>query len=100
MTTMATLHDLDAEIARRVMGDQPDRQVNGRWRLVGGKPVRPYTTDIAAAWQVVGVISMTWAFSLDQTIDMRWQCTLGGESFIEDTAPLAICKAALHFGDR
>lgn len=93
----ASLHDLDAEVARRVMGDQTDRQIDGRWRLVGGKSVRPYTTDIAAAWQVVNTVAMSWAFSLEQTIDCRWQCTLGSESFVEDTAPLAICRAALYF---
>ncbi|KKN10885.1 hypothetical protein LCGC14_1031990 [marine sediment metagenome] len=117
---------LDTWVAEAVM----------EWRIVGGimedgrgrgvelsdgNPAFPsrYSTDIAAAWEVVGRILETWLIEIN-TIDeslgpgmipqITWSVTIAEEynsggspiwrgdfaDFVEaDTAPLAICRAAL-----
>lgn len=73
------------------------------------KPRVPhYSTDIAAAWEVWGQLPESWA--LIRRVDGRYRCVPGtdyrgafgvarherGEGAIADTAPLAICRAALR----
>lgn len=64
---------------------------------------KPYSTDIAAAWKVVDSISIEWGISLTG-VGMVWRCLFGKRTDIgdghkveaeADTAPLAICLAAL-----
>ena len=58
------------------------------------KHTRSYSTDIAAAWLVVEKFRNTFGeFVFD--IDGDWRCFFGGKLSIADTAPLALCRAAL-----
>ncbi len=64
------------------------------------KETRPYSTDISAAWEVVEklkdnpdfadiTITYPWCVALNYNFETGW---IKGEA---DTAPLAICRAAL-----
>lgn len=104
---------IDERIARELFGG-PTENVDWWWWSTAEYPIGAYqtvpdggeailyggpyfSTEIAAAWRVVDVLAASWTFSLSQTDDCRWGCSVGGESFVEGTAPLAICQAALHF---
>lgn len=118
--TIEAGRELDAAIAERVMG-----WTNCRVRVMydarglpsygggtppeGGKkrPYPAYSTDIAAAWSVVERFVRDTRFHLDSLgfDGEEWRCAIGhdndegdadGWSFAEaNTAPLAICLAAL-----
>lgn len=68
----------------------------------GNTTWRPYSTDIAAAWRVVEELDLLSGFSFERS-DNKFQFAkyAGGyendrDVFVEaDTAPLAICLAAL-----
>jgi hypothetical protein len=73
---------------------------------VTGHDLLPYSTDMSAAWQILEFLDKsTQAFAVDvkQQYDGLWSCGfngLGDEEFLgraenEDTASMAICKAAL-----
>lgn len=116
---------LDALVATRVMGwvnviesNPPNRTWPSRtrrhWRAPGSVFARKlphYSTDIAAAWEVVRALrdptegderfwTLTDSGSLGWHADLSWNAKEGdalvplGEG-IGDTAPLAICRAAL-----
>lgn len=102
---------LDTLVADRVMG----------WKTFAGEPgygrppgklslvlneVPPYSTDIAAAWQVVEHLERTmWALSLHRSTDDNGFLAEGWQAIFTDpeasyhaaapTAPHAICLAAL-----
>ena len=94
--------ELDALVAEKVMGwkvaqvfDLKDTDgtniANGITPYSIGQRVPHYSTDIAAAWEVVGKF---------EYIDVRrfkdhWGCTVYGQTVTGKTAPEAICKAAL-----
>jgi hypothetical protein len=98
--------EMDALIAREIFGMTIDKTFKGEWvvnpsyyvgslgesRARGWAP-KPYSTDIAAAWEVVEkkLVGMHLGFILT---DM-WELTWGEIGVIADTAPLAICRAAL-----
>lgn len=104
--------ELDALIAEKVMGFETvnfkssdpheiivTKDAEGNMRMA----VPFYSTDIAAAWEVVEKLRDTWAIELHGR-DGAWSCLVeeGDEvtaHFIAiaeaDTAPLAICLAAL-----
>jgi hypothetical protein len=97
--------ELDAEIVRRVFGGDsfPSQAIPGRWvwyRSGALDIVPPYSTDIAAAWQVVEHFHD----SIMERIDGQWFVWLGDDDIDTgrtstlacDTAPLAICLAALQ----
>ena len=69
--------------------------------IVGWCPVADYSTDIAAAWEVVEYMRAKdeWAFTLGTDTDGDWDATFWeGDTFHDataDTAPHAICLAAL-----
>lgn len=102
-------NELDALIAEKVMGHEVSRYGDtDAWYDEQGHWIKPYSTDIAAAWQVVNKIADSrdphW-FSIDRwygTWVAGWRC---GDSapddpsweleMTADTAPLAICLAAL-----
>jgi hypothetical protein len=114
--------ELDALVAERVMGFIVERR-GEHWRYFndaiseegGGRwtsPVPDYTTDIAAAWQVVEWMrGEDFWFSLTYKCGVflgeldkpgyfaRFRCVRGGvrgEHFnAAESAPLAICRAAL-----
>lgn len=65
-----------------------------------------YSTDIAAAWQVVEKMQsepLEYYFEINKTPSIpysktgksHWHCELGGAFVFDESAPLAICRAAL-----
>lgn len=100
----------DAEVAEKVMGYDPECFLckesidkEGHCSNCGVRLINHYSTDIAAAWGVVEKLKKpsNW-IQLWNTIDEGWFCqilhrdnsqiaSVGGY----DTAPMAICKAAL-----
>lgn len=109
MSEQLTGRELDAVVAERCFDVEiPD----SFWLVPDGitalSIVPAYSKDMAAAWQVVewirektGHFSLTW-----DAYYQEWECTYAeneyGESqFINaDTAPEAICKAALELAKR
>ncbi len=84
--------ELDALVAEKVMGMEPD----GPWA-----PPK-YSTDIAAAWEVLMVLVGRIPEPIGIIIDKQGQFFVvkGEQCDLEDvasasTAPLAICRAAL-----
>jgi len=116
--------ELDALVAERVMG-HPGRfvervNINDRWwdrttwlpweeepekphggTAVGQMPPR-YSTDIETAWKVVERLRTDWRFLFQETPGRKWRAMFSSHRRQEawfmddaDTAPLAICRAAL-----
>ena len=88
--------ELDAEVAKKVMGidltgARPDLPIRG----IG---CAPYSTDIAAAWEVVEKLTAdehARSFSLSYSYEWaQWTATFMGLS-TKKSAPHAICLAAL-----
>lgn len=97
---------MDALVAEKVMGLHRSMEqglgedVYEEWRNAEGCRVRPYgtlpnySTDIAAAWEVVEKLAkplkVVWTGKV-------WVCAVFEEEYSHeaDTAPLAICRAAL-----
>jgi hypothetical protein len=117
--TMEAGRKMDALIAEKVFGyvrmHYPDENTWGE-RSYDDKfpscdcfrqvPSRDYSTDIAAAWEVVekfshqatNELARKQGFShwqLNSYPDSGWACRIGSLSAHADTAPLAICRAAL-----
>lgn len=111
--------ELDALIAEKVMGwtnvaerrntfTRPGALIPSDWRGWSGDTpngereqlIPPYSTDIAAAWQVVERFSAKW-IDIVYRPDAGWWVTIDGRGHgnaggaIEKTLPLAICLAAL-----
>lgn len=100
--------ELDALIATRIFNQSPPdgfAQSGHEWRrvhqvsidtyfVVESWPER-YSTDIAAAWKVVEQIEKT--IYLYRIKSGRWKFRIGSylATVEADTAPLAICRAAL-----
>lgn len=108
---------LDMMIAEHVLGHHIIRQKKGtlKERTLAGhiRPLRPYSTDIGSAWEIVSRLGM----SLIPIEDGRWFALVGGNegwkspadflhtlqsadflnagAAVEKTAPLTICLAAL-----
>lgn len=114
LDNMPAGREMDALVAEKVMGcwvkvrtlgtDSPTRLwscgCTGEKSHNGpaGSGLLPYSTDIAAAWEVVEKLArpLTLVFHHDG----RWDCTFaGGEHALGDTAPLAICRAAAKKGE-
>ena len=112
--------DLDALIAEKVMGLEwrpwkpygapegwfPKGAPTYDWRDENGHAHNPegyksdlplYSFDIAAAWEVVGSSACEYGhkFSLEYEHDVWYACVSGMYEAQADTAPLAICRAAL-----
>lgn len=109
---------LDALVAEKVMGAKPVKTVWGKekqyscWSLgepdwyddQGASelfnPLPSYSTDIAAAWEVVAALQATRHVHISDTDDgSRWVCEFiyGGPNALAEgsTLPEAICLAAL-----
>ncbi len=59
---------------------------------------RPYSTNISAAWQIVEKLKAqdpALFFQLANSINRKWECQCGDGWSESDTAPRAICLAAL-----
>lgn len=117
---MNTDIDIDALVAERVMGwTRSTRPGDYPWKLPNGKQsiITPdYSTDIAAAWQVVEKLAERgialnigpywghppkhegWHVELDIALDTLPDLDtipIGDRYTVAPTAPLAICRAAL-----
>ena len=117
---MPTGRELDALVAEKVMGlerrewkpyaapegwfpkDAPScnwRDENDRFHDPEGyeSHLPLYSFDIAAAWEVVGSSACEYGhkFSLEYEHDVWYACVSGMYEAQADTAPLAICRAAL-----
>lgn len=101
--------ELDALVAEKVMGWKPCvTQDHPGWVYFdsgagGGKIAPAFSTDIAAAWEVVEKLSPRYAIRIlnDATPGPSWCCEMahgyGNDIEVEaETAPLAICRAALE----
>lgn len=113
INTMPAGPEMDALVAEKVMGhkvgfpftDSPDEGwVKDPNSMVGGYKCRlpRYSTDIAAAWEVVEKMKSTWGeFILkygECLVRDRWGLHLAWCSPVcgyGETAPLAICRAAI-----
>ena len=98
--------ELDALVAEKVMGVKPEQvycDISGRnisryFDLEDRMRIESYSTDIGAAWQVLERVAESWLPCVMHN-GMTWIAEF--ESLIEfhtayaDTAPLAICRAAL-----
>jgi len=99
--------EMDALVAEKVMGwELRTFKSNGVdfWHIPGTVRCEldapKFSTDIGAAWEVVEkMIGEMWNLSLEYQSAVYW-CEFGktcvpGDGEIADTAPLAICRAAL-----
>jgi hypothetical protein len=95
---MTAGRELDAHVAEKVTGLKPDKHrpgnfINGGNYSVG---VRSYSSDISAAWEVFIIFDFP---SLEKGHDEDgndyFVVQIGPHRAIAETAPLAICKAAL-----
>lgn len=95
--------ELDALIAEKVFGDKPIRTDCEVYNRHGGW-LRPYSSSIEAAWEVVEKMTARPGFELDCQITpakgpggLGWYCNFGDSRHGEygETAPHAICLAAL-----
>lgn len=124
--TPEQFRSIDALVATQVMGLSPEESIGveqvevwhrmkGKVRESGWNPVYPpYSTDIAAAWQVVEKVRSDTktdnpgCFTI-QEHDKGWEAGWGTYvdyegfgfdlSVVADAAPLAICLAALKLKD-
>lgn len=114
MSDLPAGRELDALVAEKVMGwrrlpDTPEWGVPPDYTTGGALGWRPYSTDIAAAWEVVEKLREGWlevnldctAFNCANTV--RCCVTKQGQQHPPfplyadaKTAPLAICRAALR----
>lgn len=108
--TLEAGRELDAEVATKVMGWSVELIVGPRdafeewrdpqgWRY--GPDPKPYSTDIAAAWQVLEHVSASgWLWQIDMATEGGWKVLIDHpdgriRSARADAAALAICQAAL-----
>lgn len=110
-TTLEAGHELDALIAEKVMGwSNVRRDANGGtamghapWAPEWGNYVDSYSTNMAAAWEVVEKMEKRGWDGMVRVVSDGYVArfeSLHGESFAsvdprEGTAALAICRAAL-----
>lgn len=105
---------LDALVAEKVMGwevgphtaDPLVARFKFRWKLpndagYGDEPPPEYSTDIAAAWEVVEKLCASGDFCLLTPLGFGgngWACKMMDDDYNATalTAPLAICRAALN----
>jgi hypothetical protein len=132
-------HELDASIAEKVMGWRLLNKMTNPTTAVAGlppgisddgkvefQPIPHYSTDIAAAWEVVEILREEWDIKIDsyhgwgksynpdegpnkvpwKKLGKNWACSIRPlkdpdheekvwNTEVEDTAPHAICLAAL-----
>lgn len=101
------VRELDALIAEKVFGAPAPRDANafteaGYW-TADDKQIffhcRRYSTDIAAAWEVVEKLNLLECNSLGKNINGEWGVWDNADSqlpVLASTAPHAICLAALR----
>ena len=100
--------DLDEEIAERVLGWQRPTREFQPWDMMPKEhpgcclctpfEVPHFSTEMAAAWRVVDAFASKGWYVEVQHVDThrdKWRAHFGAWSVATDTAPLAICRAAL-----
>ena len=94
--------ELDALIAEKVMGIKEGQVFQTSKGSYSYKPYPYYSTDIAAAWEVVEKLSAVWSFELETYRDNSIRCFFRQHDHQElcvmqfsNSAPHAICLAAL-----
>lgn len=101
--------ELNALVAEKVMGLPVKQFADGTWLQDDGSAIEPYSTDIAAAWEVVkrtrNTVGQGFAVIECSSYEIGWW--IAGwfdwregpyeheKSARAETAPFAICKAAL-----
>lgn len=91
---MEAASKIDALIAEKVMNLPPCSVTPGDGhRCVGNPPA--YSTDIAAAWEVAEKARAIKLENREPDGLKGWRCSYNGFLGVGDTAPLAICQAAL-----
>lgn len=111
-----TNREIDALVAEKVMrwhlekgdalfrpvyeGDAPAVRKVDKWYPPGHESSYmaappPYSTDIAAAWEVVGKLGDVIIERDETTSGVRWRVVVDGIETFAATAPMAICLAAL-----
>ena len=85
---------MDALIAKELFNKTA--VVAGNGAIVG---VKNYSTDIAAAWEVLDKLNCAFTVARAWKIDDKewtgFSCWIAGASALGETTPLAICRAAL-----
>lgn len=99
---MIPSREFDALVAEKVIGVSQIDSMLGRYPgYVNRTVIKFYSTDISAAWEVVEELNGKYGFSLGRAgdyyePDRKWNVRVGTNEWVEaDTAPEAICKAAL-----
>jgi hypothetical protein len=84
---------MDLLVAKKVMGERKPAKPYDRHFL---DTLPHYSTDIAAAWEVVEKMKKNYGFELSwfRTIK-KWKVCIGLTSVATDTIPHSICLAAL-----
>jgi hypothetical protein len=92
--------ELDAQVAEKVMGWEPVEFPD----VVFSRPENQFSRNIAAAWAVVEKINLQYGVTITlfaDSVEVVLQDFIDGSGLVniveveEETAPLAICKAAL-----
>lgn len=86
--------ELDRLVAEKVMGCEPCGHPFCGPRTGHNMPA-PYSTDIRAAWEVVDKLGLFVGKGFFGWIASQNSYWLDSETCTADTAPLAICRAAL-----
>lgn len=103
--------ELDALVAEKVMGWTRTEHLGLKrtvWNIPAPSYIEwaddppPFSTDIAAAWEVVERLRANYSFQISADSSSDWECYLENEdldishvSARSETAPHAICLAAL-----
>lgn len=90
ISSLPASRELDALVAEHVMHQPIDKFALAQGVLYN---IPPYSTSIAAAWEVVEKLAVVGSAVLKK--ENGWICVLGLETADANTAPLAICRAAL-----
>ena len=83
--------EIDVLVARIIFG-MTDFEVN-----LDGYMIKNYSTDIAAAWEIVEKIELinSQTFAIERHKDGKYEVTIGSKFVYATSAPMAICLAAL-----
>lgn len=102
--------ELDALVAEKVMGWKRELTPSGcLWFSFSGHPLAnaikgpdcpPYSIDIAAAWEMIPHLPQLQLWYNGPNAAEKWHCVVypkdgRSKGAVADTAPLAICLAAL-----
>lgn len=99
--------DIDSLVAEKVMGWQRSNSMYMQWDTADGLVTWAETSfgsfrpsvDIGAALKVLEKVPSEWSVGMHRTLDGKWSADYGLGQAYADTAPLAICRAALKAMD-